>query len=117
MDVAATSKFVRLPPRKAFDLVRGMRGLRVADALNLTAFSPRKAAFEIGKTLKSAIANAENNAKLSVDELQVKEIVIEEGPRLKRFWPRARGSAGPVLKRTCHIRVVLTDGKDEVQEA
>jgi large subunit ribosomal protein L22 len=117
MDVAATSRFVRLPPRKAFDLVRGMRGMSAADALNLTAFSPRKAAFEIGKTLRSAIANAENNAKLSAETLLVKEAVIEEGPRLKRFWPRARGSAGPVQKRTCHIRVVLTDGKSEGQEA
>ena len=89
-----------------------MRGLSVADALNLTAFSPRKAAFEIGKTLKSAIANAENNAKLSLEDLKVKETVIEEGPRLKRFWPRARGSASPILKRTCHIRIIITDGAE-----
>ena len=113
MDIQARTKFVRLSPSKARDLVRRMRGLKVAEALNFTEFSERKAAFEIGKTLKSAIANAGNRANISVDALRVKLAVIEEGPRLKRFWPRARGSAGPVLKRLCHIRIVLTDGKKE----
>lgn len=111
MDVTAKTKYVRSSAGKGRDLVQRMRGLPVAEALKVTEFSHRKAAFFIGKTLKSAIANAENNAKLSLDELWVKEAVIDEGPMQKRFRPRARGSASRILKRTCHIRIVLTDGK------
>lgn len=77
MEVTARTKFARLSPSKARDLARKMQGLPVADALKITDFSARKAAGLIGKTLKSAIANAENNAKLAVDELTVKEAVID----------------------------------------
>lgn len=113
MDVKAKTKFVKISPSKARDLARRIVGLPVGDALKVTDFSERKAAFLIGKTLKSAISNAGKNAGLSVDNLRVKKAVIDEGPRLKRFTPRARGSAGPILKRTCHISVVLTDEKSE----
>ncbi len=111
MDVVATSKFVRMSPTKVRDLARKLQGLPVAKALQITdpRLSSRKAAYLISKTLKSAIANAEHNDNLSVDELTVKLAVIDEGPVLKRYWPRARGSASPILKRTCHIKVVLTD--------
>ena len=112
MEVAAITKFARLSPSKARDLTRKMQGLPVAEALKVTAFSPRKAAAMIGKTLKSTIANAENNAKLAVDELTVKEAVVEEGPRMKRYWSRARGGIRPVVKRMCHIKIVLTDGQE-----
>jgi large subunit ribosomal protein L22 len=81
MEVQAVTKFARLSPTKARDLARKVQGLPVADALQVTDFSARKAAALIGKTLKSAIANAENNAKLAVDELTVKEAVVEEGGR------------------------------------
>ena len=87
-----------------------MQGLSVADALKVTDFSERKAAKNIGKTLKSAIANAQNNAKLSVDDLVVSKAVVDEGPRMKRFWARARGSVRPILRRTSHITVILSDG-------
>ena len=110
MEVRAVSKYVRLSPRKARDLARAIQGLSVAEALKVTNFSERKAATFIGKTLKSAIANAENNAKVSADTLKVKEATIGEGPAFKRFWPRARGMAGRIRKRTCHVTVVLTDG-------
>ncbi len=73
------------------------------------AFTPKKAAFLINKTLKSAIANAENNANLKADGLVVKEAVVGEGPTFKRMMTRARGSGSRVLKRTSHIRIVLTD--------
>ena len=63
----------------------------------------------IGKTLKSAVANAENNANLKVDGLVVKEAIVGEGPTMKRMMPRARGSGSRILKRTSHIRIVLTD--------
>ncbi|MBN2301203.1 MAG: 50S ribosomal protein L22 [Lentisphaerae bacterium] len=112
MEVVSTSKYVRLAADKARDIARKMRGLPVSEALKVTDFSERKAAFYIGKTLKSAIANAENNAKLAVDELRVKEVLVDEAARVKRYWARSRGSASPIQKRTCHIKIVVTDGKD-----
>ena len=111
MDVIAVTKHVRMSASKAHDLARAIQGRSVADALKVTEFSDRKAGFQIGKTLKSAIANAENNASLSVDNLYVRTAVVEQGPSIKRWWPRARGSASPILKRTSHIRIVLTDEK------
>ena len=111
MDVLAKSKFQRMSASKARPLAQRLRGLPVSEALALTQFNKMKAASYLGKTLKSAIANALHNAELSVDTLRVKEILINEGPRQRRFWPRARGSAGPVLKRLCHVQVVLTDGR------
>lgn len=113
MDVVARARYVRLSPNKARDLARKVQGLPVGEALRITEFSPRKAAALIGKTLKSAIANADNNDGVSADELRVKEAIIDEGPRMKRYWPRARGGVSPIKKRMCHIRVVLTDGKEE----
>jgi len=88
-----------------------IHGKRAAEALDLLRAIPRKSARLIEKTLKSAIANATNNAKLAADVLVVKEAVANEGPRLKRFQPKARGSAGPIIKRLSHIRIVLTDGQ------
>jgi large subunit ribosomal protein L22 len=109
MEISATTRFTRLSALKARDLARRVQGLPATEALKITGFSERKAALLLGKTLKSAIANAENRAKLSVDKLRVKEAVIDEGPRQRRFWARSRGSASPILKRMCHIRIVLTD--------
>jgi len=88
-----------------------MRGLPVADALRVVEFSERKGAFQIAKTLKSAIANAENNAKLSAEKLFVQEAIVSQGPTLKRFWPRSRGMVSPILKRMSHIKITLTDKK------
>jgi large subunit ribosomal protein L22 len=109
MEVRAVSKFVRLSPRKARDLARAIQGLPVAEALKVADFSERKAATLIRKTLRSAVANAENNAKASADSLRVKEATIGEGPAMKRFWPRARGMVSRIRKRTSHITIVLTD--------
>ena len=72
-------------------------------------FSERKAAFYLGKTLKSAIANAENNNQLRPESLRIKEAVAGAATTLKRFQPKARGSAGPILKRRCHIKITLSD--------
>ena len=113
MDVMAITKFSRLSPLKARPLARKLRGLPVSEALQVTQFSKRKAAKVLDKTLRSAIANAQNNAELEVASLHVKEAIIDEGPRQRRYWPRARGSASPITKRTCHVRVVLSDGQPE----
>ena len=116
MDVSVTEKFVRMSARKARDLARRMSGMTVADALKITDFNARKGAFYLGKALKSAIANAENNAKLPVDTLRVKTATVTEGGQLRRFWARARGSVSPIRRRLCHIKIVLTD-EGAVKEA
>jgi large subunit ribosomal protein L22 len=113
MRVTATTRYARVSPSKVVDVARRLKGLPVADALRVTEFGGCKGARLLGKALKSAVANAEHNKKLSSDELLVEKAVVEEGPRMRRYWARSRGSASPVLKRTCHIRVVLTDGKPD----
>jgi large subunit ribosomal protein L22 len=111
MEIKAITRFVRLSPSKAHDLARAMRGLPVADALRVVEFSERKAGILLLKTLKSAIANAENNAKVSAEKLFVRRAVVEQGPQIKRFWPRSRGMVSPVLRRMSHIKITLTDEK------
>jgi len=110
MQIHSTTKYAHISAFKAREVAREIQGLPVAAALDIVAFSPKKAAVLIGKTLKSAIANAENNANLRADTLFVKEATIGEGPTAKRFQPKARGSAGPILKRSSHIRIVVSDG-------
>src|SRR5438477_5900134 len=109
MEVRSTYKYARISPFKAREVSREIQGLPVAAALDLLTFTPKKAARLIEKTLKSAIANAENNADLRASNLVVKEALVGEGPTIKRFQPKARGSAGPILKRTSHIRIILSD--------
>jgi large subunit ribosomal protein L22 len=109
MEVRSIYKYARISPFKAREVTREIQGLPVSAALDLLAFTSKKAAFLINKTLKSAIANAENNANLKPDGLVVKEAVVGEGPTFKRIMARARGSASRILKRTSHIRIVLTD--------
>jgi large subunit ribosomal protein L22 len=109
MEVRSTYKYARISPFKAREVTREIQGLPVSAALDLLTFTPKKAAFLISKTLKSAIANAENNANLKPDGLVVKEAIVGEGPTLKRIMARARGSASQILKRTSHIRIVLSD--------
>ena len=109
MQVSSTYRYAKISPFKAREVTREIQGLPVSAALDLVAFSPKKAAMLISKTLKSAVANAENNANLRVDGLVVKEAIVGEGPTMKRMMPRARGSGSRILKRTSHIRIVLTD--------
>src|SRR6266436_2888949 len=109
MEVRSIYKYARISPFKAREVTREIQGLPVSAALDLLAFTPKKAAFLISKTLKSAIANAENNANLRVDGLVVKEATVGEGPTIKRLMTRARGSGSRILKRSSHIRIILTD--------
>src|ERR1700741_2518556 len=117
MEVRSTYKYARISPFKVREVTREIQGLPVSAALDILAFTPKKAAFLVNKTLKSAIANAENNANLKVDGLVVKEAVGGEGPTFKRMQTRARGSGAQILKRTSHIRIVLTDEKPEKAQA
>jgi large subunit ribosomal protein L22 len=109
MEVTSTYRYARISAFKAREVTREIQGRSASDALDLLTFSPKKAAVMVRKTLRTAIANAENNADLKVDTLLVKEAVVGEGPTLKRFRARARGSASPLRKRTSHIRIVLAD--------
>jgi len=113
MEVKSTTKFVRLSPKKARDVAREIQGLAVSSALDILTFTPKKAAQLIGKTLKTAIADAENNFSLDATTLVIKEAVIGAGPTLRRFKPRAKGSAGPILKRTSHISITLVGSAPE----
>ncbi len=116
MAVKAVTKYTRMSAFKARNVARHIQGRPALDALELLEFYPQKAARLISKTLKSAIANAENNDALDPATLIVKEATIGEGPTFKRFRPKARGSAGPIRKRTSHIRIIL-DERAEAPEA
>lgn len=113
MEVKSSTKFVRLSPQKARDVAREIQGLPVSSALDILNFTPKKAAMLIGKTLKTAIADAENNHSLDTGTLVIKEAVIGAGPTLRRFSPRAKGSAGPLLKRSSHIYITLVGSAPE----
>jgi|TARA_B100002019_G_C20934446_1_gene433729 large subunit ribosomal protein L22 len=109
MQVKAYTKYARMSPQKVRKVARAIQGRNAAEALEILNLIPRKSARLIGKTLKSAIANAENNNNLSSDALKIESAIIEQGPAFKRFRPAARGSAHPYKKSTSHIRIVLTD--------
>jgi large subunit ribosomal protein L22 len=106
--VRATSRYVRVAPRKARLVADQVRGLNIDAARALLQFSPRGAARDIGKLIDSAAANAENNHDLVADEMRVAEITVDEGPTLRRYRPRALGRATPINKRTSHIAVALS---------
>ena len=109
MEVRAVTRNVRISPEKAIQVSRLIQGKTVTEALAVVDLSPRKAAQLLGKTLRSAVANAENNFDLDRKTLVVKEALVGPGPTMKRFRPQARGAAGRIRKRTSHLRITLTD--------
>jgi large subunit ribosomal protein L22 len=109
MEVRAITHNVRMAPRKIREVTRKIQGLKAVEAQAILSFVPRKSARLVAKTLKSAIANAENNHELDADDLRVRMAVADKAPVMKRFIPKARGSSGPIIKRNAHIKIVLTD--------
>lgn len=116
MEVRAITRNVRMSPQKMREVVRQIQGLPARQAAAVLARVPRKSARLVAQTLQSAMANAEDLKRnkpeyraLNTDSLRIKEAVAQTAVRLKRYIPKARGSAGPILKRHCHIRIVLTD--------
>ncbi|MFM2294354.1 MAG: ribosomal protein [Verrucomicrobiota bacterium] len=97
--------------QKMREVTRQIQGLSVLQAQAVLAVVPRKGARVVAKTLNSAIANAENNNNVKADKLHVKEAVAGNATSLKRFVPKARGSAGPIIKRSCHIKIIVSDEK------
>ena len=109
MQVQSITKNVRMSAQKMREVVRQIQGLSALQAQAVLAVVPRKSARLVAKTLKSAIANAENNNGVKAENLRVREAVAGTASTLKRMTPKARGSAGPILKRNCHIKIVLSD--------
>src|SRR5689334_20452621 len=109
MQVHAITKNVRMSAQKMREMVRQIQGLPALQAQAVLAVVSRKSARVVAKTLKSAIANAENNKNAKAESLRVKEAVAQTAATMKRFTPKARGSAGPILKRSCHVKIVLSD--------
>ncbi len=110
MEVFALTRNARMSPKKVREVARTIQGRTANDAVEYLTLIPRKSARLIVKTLKSAIANAENNNNLASDTLTVKSAVVENGPVLKRFKAGAKGTAMPRRKKMSHIRIVLSDG-------
>jgi len=111
MEVKAITKSARMSAFKAREVTRVIQGLPAVAALDMLEFYPKKAARLVSKTLATAIANAEHNNNLRRENLVIKEALVGEGPTFKRFQPKARGSAGPIRKRTSHIRIILTEAE------
>ena len=109
MEVQAVAKFVKRTPRKARLVADSVKGLRVGEALAFLEFSPKHAAMDVAKVIKSAAANAEHNFNLNREELVVKQLLIDEGPTMKRLRFRSRGMASQYFRRTCHITAVVED--------
>ncbi len=109
MDTSARLKGASISAQKARLVADQVRGRSVEDATNLLRFSDKKAAPMILQLLESAIANAEHNSGLDVDDLYISEIFVNEGITLKRLRPRAKGRANQRLKRSCHINITLSE--------
>ena len=107
----AIAKYIRISPRKVKIVIDLIRGKQVDQALAILMYTPKAAAPVVLKLLNSAIANAENNLQLNRDSLYVAETYANQGPTLKRYWPRSHGRADQILKRTCHITIVLDQVK------
>lgn len=109
MEVKATAKAIRIPARKARLVLDLIRGKDANEALGMLKLMPNKAANETYKVLKSAMANASHNKQMDADKLYVKACYANEGVTLKRWMPRAKGSASAIMKRSSHITVVVEE--------
>jgi len=110
MEVKATAKYMRISAQKVRKIIGSVKGKPVEAGLNALKFMPQKSAGMVEKILRSAVANADQNEEMDVDSLVIKNIIVNEGPTLKRFRARARGRGSRILKRTSHITVVVSEG-------
>lgn len=109
MAVTAKLKYLRIAPRKVRLVADLVRGKKVSEALTLLEFLPQKSSPIFAKLLKQAIANAKHNFQLDESNLYISKILVDEGPKLKRWMPRARGQANEIQKKTSHITLVLKE--------
>lgn len=112
MEARAITKFVRVSPRKVRLVVDQIRGKGVEDALNILKFTPKRSAGIVAKTVRTAVANAENTQSVDVDRLFIKQAKVDEGGMWKRFTSRAQGRATRVRKRLSHVTIVLDEGEE-----
>ena len=109
MEAKAVAKYIRIAPRKVRVVMNLIRGKSIAEAFAILKFTPKAGADVIEKVLRSAVANAENNFDMNVDELYVSSAYVDQGPTLKRIHPRSRGQAFSIFKRTSHVTVVVSE--------
>lgn len=112
MQAKAVARTVRIAPRKVRLVVDLIRGKQVGEAIAILNYTPKTASPVVEKVLKSAIANAEHNYEMDINNLVVEKVFVDEGPTLKRFRPRAMGRASQINKRTSHITVVVSEKKE-----
>jgi large subunit ribosomal protein L22 len=112
MQAKAVARTVRIAPRKARLVVDLIRGKQIGEAVAILNLTPKAASPIVEKVLKSAMANAEHNYEMDVNNLVVAQAFVDEGPTLKRFRPRAMGRASQIYKRTSHITIVLSEKKE-----
>lgn len=109
MEVRASTRNIGVSAKKIRRLADTVRGRRVAEALQLLRYLPSPSTRHLAKVIRAAAANAENNYQLSPEELRLVKLLVDEGPTMKRFRAKARGRAGPILKRSCHIIAVVSE--------
>ena len=109
MEARATAKMIRIAPRKVRLVVDLVRGKQVQEALAILEYTNKNASPAVSKVVKSAAANAVNNQMMDADKLYIKEIYVDEGPTLKRYTTKAKGSGAQILKRTSHITCVIAE--------
>lgn len=112
MEARAVARYVRVSPRKARQVIDLVRGKPVAEALMVLRFTPKRAARIVEKVVRSAVANAANNHDLDGDDLYIAQAYVDEGPRLKRWRPRARGRAYAIQRPTSHVTVIVKQRKE-----
>ena len=108
----ATARTIRIAPRKVRLVVDLIRGKKIGEAMAVLRLTPKAASPVVEKVLNSAVANAEHNYEMDVENLIVSEVYVDEGPTMKRFRPRAQGRASAINKRTSHITIVVTEKKE-----
>ncbi len=115
MEARAQARYVRVTPMKARRVIDLIRGMKAGDAQAVLTFAPQAASEPIGKVLASAIANAKNNYAMDERALVVSAAFVDEGPTQKRIRPRAQGRAYRIRKRSSHITVIVSDGREVIE--
>ncbi len=113
METKAVEKYIRMSPRKIRYVVDMIKSKPIEDAVDILSLTPREAAAVVKKAIQSAVANATENHKMKEEDLFISRILVNEGPTLKRFRPRARGRATRIRKRTSHLSVYVSNGKEK----
>ncbi len=113
METKTVEKYIRMSPRKIRYVVDMIKSKPIEDAIDILSLTPRAAAVVVKKAIQSAVANATENHKMKEEDLFISRILVNEGPTLKRFRPRARGRATRIRKRTSHLSVYVSNGKEK----